>query len=131
MIKSKYISDILELLLDGEEESLYARQQLPFISEKDFDYTGGGLFVRFTHSDEIIKYKLPNNVILSGVKIQTTEFPIEADATLFFEEGLIDYLEIWCYLGDYPRRDLTKYTLTQIWENSPQKVITTEQTNEL
>jgi hypothetical protein len=124
VINSKYISDILELLLDGDEETLYARQQLPFITEKSFNYTGGGLFVNFTHSDEIINYKISNNLLLGEVKIQTTEFPIEADATLFFKDGLIDYLEIWCYSGDYPKQDLTKYTLIQIWENSPNKIIT-------
>lgn len=53
MVKSKYISDILELLLDGDEESLLAKSQLPFITEKDFSYTGSGFFVDFTHSKEI------------------------------------------------------------------------------
>ncbi|THU38044.1 hypothetical protein FAM09_15275 [Niastella caeni] len=127
MIKSKYISDILELLLDGDIDGLSAKQQLPFITEDDFEYTGGGLFVRFSYSNKIINYKVLNpDLILNGVKIQTTEFPIEADATLFFRNGLINHLEIWCYLGDYPKQDLTKYTLTQIWENSNGKIITTE-----
>ncbi len=127
MIKSKYIFDLLDLLLDGDNEGLSARQQLPFITEEIFDYTGGGLFVRFSHSDEIIKHKVnKQDLILDGVKIQTTEYPIEADATLFFKDGLINYLEIWCYLGDYPNHDLKKYTLTQIWNNSPNKTITTE-----
>jgi hypothetical protein len=127
MVKSKYISDILDLLLDGDNEGLLARKQLPFITEENFDYTGGGLFVRFSHSDKIANYKVSKeNLILNGVKIQTTEYPIEGDATLFFTDGLINYLEIWCYLGDYPNQDLTKYTLTQIWENSPSKSITTE-----
>ncbi len=127
MIKSKYISDILELLLDGDAERLVARPQLAFITEENFDYTGGGLFVKFLHSDGIANHKVfKSDLILNGLKIQTTEYPIEADATLFFTDGLIDYLEIWCYLGDYPKQDLIKYTLTQIWENSPNKTITTE-----
>lgn len=127
MVKSKYISDILELLLDGDNEGLSARQQLPFITEDNFEYTGGGLFVRFSRSDEITNYKVSKqDLILNGVKIQTTEFPIEADATLFFANGIIDYLEIWCYQGDYPNQNLAKYTLTQIWNNSPNKIITTE-----
>lgn len=58
MVKSKYISDILDLLLDGDNEGLSARQQVPFIAEDNFDYTGGGLFVRFSHSDEITKHKV-------------------------------------------------------------------------
>ncbi|TDL99648.1 MAG: hypothetical protein C4K58_07080 [Flavobacteriaceae bacterium] len=127
MVKSKYISDILDLLLDGDNDFVSARQQLPFITEDNFDYTGGGLFVRFSHSNEIKKYKVDKqDLILNGVKIQTTEYPIEANATLFFTEGLIDFLEIWCYLGDYPNQDLKKYTLSQEWANSPNKIITTE-----
>lgn len=127
MVKSKYISDILDLLLDGDNEGLSARQQLPFIIEDNLDYSGGGLLVRFSHSYEITKHKVnKQDLILNGVKIQTTEYPIEADATLFFKDGLLNYLEIWCYLGDYPNQDLTKYTVTQIWNNSPNKTITTE-----
>ena len=126
MVKSKYISDILDLLLDGDNEGLLARKQLPFIAEDNFDYTGGGLFVRFSHSNGIEKYKLKQDSTLDGVKIQTTEYPIEANATLFFSNGVIDFLEIWCYLGDYPYQDLTKYTLTQIWNNSPNKTLSTE-----
>jgi hypothetical protein len=127
MVKSKYISDILKLLLDGDSEGLSAKNQLPFIVDENFEYTGSGLFVSFLHTDEIVNHKvIKPDLILNGVKIQTTEFPIEASATLFFKDGLINYLEIWCYLGDYPKQDLTKYTLTQIWGNSPTKIITTE-----
>jgi hypothetical protein len=127
MITSKYILDILELLLDGDNDGITARGQLAFSSEDNFEYTDSGLFVRFSHSDGISKYKASKqDLILNGIKIQTTEYPIEADATLFFKDGLITYLEIWCYLGNYPKQDLTKYTLTQIWENSPNKTITTE-----
>ena len=127
MVQSQYISDILELLLDGDEDGLLAKQQLPFIADNEYEYTGGGLFVNFNHAGGILEFKLPkNDLVLHGVKIATTEYPIEADATLFFTDGLIGYLEIWCYAGDYPKQDLTKYTLTQVWENSPNRTITTE-----
>ncbi len=127
MVKSKYILDILNLLLDGDDEGLLARKQLPFITVKKFEYTIGGLFVDFSHEQEILEYKVAEtNLVLGGVKIETTEFPIEADATLFFKNGIADNLEIWCYAGDYPKQDLTKYTLTQFWKNSPNKVFKTE-----
>jgi hypothetical protein len=127
MIKTKYISDILELLLDGDDEGLSAKLQLPHITEENFNYTDGGLFVNFSHSVELKQYKvIKPDLVLNGVKIQTSEFPIEADATLFFKDGIINYLEIWCYLGDYPKQNLTKYTLTQNWKNSTNRIITTE-----
>ncbi len=124
MVKSTFINDILELLLDGDNESILAKEQLAFITEENFEYTDGGLFVSFSYSNEITKYKInKQNMVLNGVKIQTTEFPIEAEAILFFSNGVIDYLEIWCYQGDYPNQDLSKYTLTQVWNNSTNKTI--------
>jgi len=127
MIKSKYINDILELILDGDEDGILAKNQLSFITEKDFEYTGGGLILSFEHLEGVSNYEVSKpDLILNGVLIETEEFPIEADATLFFTNGIIDYLDIWCHYGDYPKQDLTKYTLTQIWENSPNKIITTE-----
>jgi hypothetical protein len=35
-MKSKYISDILELILDADEDAILAKNQLSFITEKDF-----------------------------------------------------------------------------------------------
>lgn len=117
----------MNLLLDGEKELLIARQQIPFLTEERFDYTGSGLFVRFSHSTEIEQFRIEHqNLMLDGVKIETSEFPIEAEATLFFTDGIIDYLEIWCYLGNYPSKELTVYTLSQKWKNSPNKTVSTE-----
>ncbi|NII27033.1 hypothetical protein HB364_18225 [Pseudoflavitalea sp. X16] len=124
MITSTYIKDILTLLLDGDNEGLAAKPQLEFIVDAEYQYTGGGLFVSFSYKDGIEAYSIDKkDLILNGVKIETSQYPIEADASLFFNDGLISYLEIWCYLGDYPDKDLKQYTLTQIWKDSPGKQI--------
>ena len=124
MIKSNYINDILELLLDSDENGLFTRQQISFLTDINFDYTGSGLFVHFQHDIGIGKYRIKTqNLVLDGVKIKSERHQIEAQATLFFKEGLIDSLEIWCYDGEYPKRDLTSYTLTQTWLNSDNKII--------
>ena len=127
MIKSKFISDILDLLLDEDNEGIALRPQIEFLTDSKYNYTGGGLFVTFSHSDGIEKHKYSkSNLILLGVKITTSEYPFEADGSVFLKNGFIDYLEIWCYKGDYPKKDLAKYTLTQAWNNSPGKQISTE-----
>lgn len=127
MIKSKFISDILDLLLDGDADGIAARPQIQFLTDDEYEYTGGGLFVNFSSDQEIVQHKVgKDNLILNGVKITTTEFPIEADATVFFKDGIVNYLEIWCYLGDYPNKDLAKYNLVQAWRYSPGKQISTE-----
>ena len=119
----------MELLLDDSKEGFLAKQQLPFLSDLKYEYTGQGLFVSFGHDLKIEKFRLENELNLSGIKIETEEYPIEADAILFTKEGLIDYLEIWCYNGeDYPKNEITRYTLTQNWMNSPKKVFSTETT---
>lgn len=124
MIKSKYINDILDLLLDSDKDGLFARQQIPFLTDRDFDYTGSGLFVYFEHCIGIEKFRTEKpNLVLDGLKIKSDTNNIEASVTLFFKDGLIDNLEIWCYDGDYPKNELTNYTLTQTWINSENKTI--------
>ena len=124
MIQSKYINDILELLLDSDEDGLFTRQQIPFLVDKKFDYTSGGLFVYFEHTVGIENYQVDTaNFVIDGVRIKSDEHKIKAQATLFFKNGLIDNLEIWCYEGEYPKNDLTSYILTQTWLGSDRKTI--------
>ena len=128
MIKSKYINDILDLLLDGDDEGISTKKQLEYLSEEKIDYTGSGVFVKFSHTENAKGFKSEKlDLVLNGVTFITSEYPIEGEAILFFTEGIIDYLEIWCHNGeDYPQKDLVKYTLTQTWINSPGKTISTE-----
>jgi hypothetical protein len=129
MVKSQFISDILDLMLDGGAEGISARNQLPFISENKFEYTGVGLCLNFSHDPESSNFKVSESeLVLDGVKIETTEFPIECEARLVFTDGLINYLDIWSYYGEFPKHDLKKYTLKQIWKDSPGRTISTENT---
>lgn len=41
MITSKYILDVLELLLDGDDWKA-AKLQIPFLSDTKYEYTNGG-----------------------------------------------------------------------------------------
>jgi hypothetical protein len=124
MIKSKYISDILDLLLDGDDLGQKARFQIDFLTETNYTYTGIGVFVKFSHDDGIEQYTLKtDHTVINGVEIKSTELDIGAEAMVFISNGLIDYLEIWSYNGEYPARELTSYTLTQGWANAPGREI--------
>ncbi|QKZ14553.1 hypothetical protein [Spirosoma sp. KUDC1026] len=125
MIKSKYISDVLELLLDGDDNGKAAKSQIPFLSDINCEYTnGGGVFISFSHSAEIVAYRLAqDNIVLNGVTINSPELEIGADATVFLTNGIIDYLEIWSFDGNYPNHELTNYTLKQAWKDSLGRVI--------
>lgn len=124
MIKSKFIQDILTLLLDGDKEGEEVKNQMDFISETEFDYTGVGVYVSFEHVDGIEKFKSTiDDLILSGVTIKSPELEIGADSTLFFKNGLIDYLQLWSFDGEYPKNELSEYELKQEWTGSPERKI--------
>jgi len=130
MLKSKLIANILELILDGDKEGIDSKSQLKYLSESDYEYTSSGVFVEFKHKSGIEKYKTDkSDLILDGVEIKSTELEIGADCTLFFKNGLINNLEIWSFSGNYPKKELSDYELTQKWENSPERKIIVNKTS--
>jgi hypothetical protein len=81
-----------------------------------------GVFVSFTHDDKIEQFRLETDrTVIDGVEIKSPELEIGAEAMAHVMNGLVDYLEIWSYNGEYPRRELATYTLTQIWPGSPRR----------
>lgn len=125
MISSQYILNILDLILDGDNGGKEARPQLAFLTDINYDYTdGAGLFVSFSHEKGINAYRLvEDKLILGGVTITSPELEIGADATVFFSDGLVDFLEIWSFDGNYPDCDLTSYLVKQEWDGSPGRTI--------
>lgn len=120
MLKSKFIANILELLLDRDVEGINTKPQVKYLIESDYEYTSSGVFIRFKHKSGIEKYKADqSDLILDGVGIKSTELEIGADCTLFFTNGLIDTLEIWSLNGKYPNQELNNYVLTQEWKIQP------------
>ena len=89
MITSKFILNILDLLLDGDEAGKALRPQIDYLTDAEYDYTGVGLFVTFQTSDGIENYKYQEDkIILDGVKITSTEVNIGASATIFVRNGV-------------------------------------------
>jgi len=123
MIRSKLVADILNLLLDGD--GLILQDQVQFLTDIEYNYTGVGLIVQFSHSSSIHNFKLVGGAnIFDGVEIKSSDLLIGAGATLIIKEGIIDYLDIWSFDGKYPRKELTEYALTQKWDGSPRRQIT-------
>jgi len=114
MISSKFIFDILDMLLDGDEAGKALRRQVDYLTDTEYDYTGIGLFVTFQPSQGILKYKCEEErIVLDGVSITSTELGIGASAIIFATNGVITTLEIWSYDGEYPRKELSNYVLKQ------------------
>lgn len=124
MIKSKYILDILDLLLDGDDLGRSARLQIDFLADVNYNYTAAGLFVGFEHANGIEQYRVKSDkMVINGVEIKSIELALGAEAMVSINNGVIDYLEIWSYSGDYPTKELSNYTLTQTWVGSPGRMI--------
>lgn len=84
MIKSKYISTILELLLDDGIDGIKAKSQIKFLTDIEYDYTGSGVFVMFKHE---LGIKNPisesEKIVLGGVIIESTEPELRAGCNSF------------------------------------------------
>lgn len=52
MIKSQYILDILDLLLD-QEATRNAKKQIQYLTDVDYNYTGAGIYITFKTTEDI------------------------------------------------------------------------------
>ncbi len=121
MIKSKLISEIIEKTVAGEKFEDFLIEQMKYLSETDEEYTGVGLYVSFKHDNEIEKFRLSEQQLhelfgeyshrLDKFELINFEMRVLADATVHFSNGLIDCVEIWNKLGEYPNEELVTYTL--------------------
>jgi hypothetical protein len=128
MIQSKFILDVLEhslnyegtdiILDDGINYWALARPQIKYLTDIEYDYTGVGLFVNFSHTEEALKYKSPvEGGPLGGIDIKSPDLEDSAYTLLWFKNGIIDSLEIFSGVGDYPKRDLKDYSFMVLPKN--------------
>ena len=107
-------------MLDGDDDGLLLRKQIPFLTDSEYEYTGVGVVVAFSSDEQIDDYRLADRTfVIDGVGLKSKELEIGADVTAFVKNGVLDYIDIWSYSGEYPRVELTSYTLTQEWTGSP------------
>jgi hypothetical protein len=125
MIESKFVKNILELLLDGDKDGISLRQQVSLLTqEAEVEYTCSGAFYSFTHEQGIEKVKINIDITtLDGVKITSPQLETSAEAILHIKNGLISTLEIWYHGRGYPHSELTAYKIEQIWKGSPGRQI--------
>lgn len=104
-------------MLDDDAAYDLVSQQVDYITEDHFEYTGSGVFVYFKMEEEGKKYRahLEHNR-LNGVLVKSEEMDIGAEATISLSDGLIDFLEIWNYGDVYPSGEPVHYTLEQAWK---------------
>lgn len=124
MISSKFIIDILELILDDENVSKSLHEQIDFLTDTEIKHTGIGMFIHFENK-LVEKYlKLGENLTLNGIEIKNEKLNILAEAILKVKDGIVVELEIFNKNGlDYPKVEIENYTLTQNWKGSKNRTI--------
>ena len=124
MINSQLILDIIDLILDDENEGKFLREQIDFITEKEIENTGIGMFINFDNKFEKLEMSFNKDLTLVGVEIRNEKQNVLADAILYVKNGLIAELEIFNKNGqDYPIENLDNYILEQTWIGSKKLII--------
>ena len=121
MIESALISEIIKLTVEGEKFENLLLEQINYLTIKEKEYTGVGLFVYLKQDKEIEKYRLTNSQLnelfghhnhqIENFELINPEIDILADTTVYLTDGLIDCVEIWNKLGEYPKGDIINYEL--------------------
>ena len=124
MIKSELISTIIELTVEAEEFESQLFEQLGLLTEKETEYTRVGLYVYLKPENGIEEHRLSklqleqmfgeHNHELTKFELINKSLNVLADLTVHFSNGIIDCVEIWNKLGDYPKEELLTYELKRI-----------------
>lgn len=124
MIESPLTLEIINLTLEGEKFEEQISKQLNFLEETEIEHTGNGLSVYLSAQPGIEKYKLngvqlnelfgENITELTKLELFNKELNIHADTSVHFNDGIIDCVEIWNKLGDFPEEELLTYELKRM-----------------
>lgn len=124
MIESKLTLDIITTTLKGEKYEEQITKQLAHLEEVEYEHTGSGLLIFIEYRKAAKEFWLTDSQLyelfgestpeLSKVELINDELKIQAETTVHFTNGMIDRVEIWNQLGDYPEEDLKMWELRRI-----------------
>lgn len=121
MIESKLTLDIIASTLKGEKYEEQITKQLEHLEEVEYEHTGSGLLIFIEYRKAAKEFWLTDAQLyevfgesdheLSKVELINEELNIHAETSVHFKNGLIERVEIWNKLGDYPEDDLEKWEI--------------------
>lgn len=124
MIESKLTLDIITATLQGEKYEDQITNQLEHLEEVEYEHTDSGLLIFIEYRKAVKDFWLTDTQLhemfgesspeLSKVELINEELNIQAETMVHFTNGIIDRVEIWNKLGDYPEDDLEKWELKKI-----------------
>lgn len=121
MIESKLTLDIITETLKGEKYEAQIIQQLEHLEEVEYEHTGSGLLIFIEYRKAAKEFWLTDAQLyetfgegdheLSKAELINEALNIKAETSVHFRNGLIERVEIWNQLGDYPEDDLKTWEL--------------------
>lgn len=124
MIDSKLTLDIITATLQGEKFEEQITKQLEHLEEVEYEHTDSGLLIFIEYRKAAKEFWLTDAQLhetfgessteLSKVELINDELKILAETSVHFTNGIIDRVEIWNTLGDYPEEDLERWELKSI-----------------
>jgi hypothetical protein len=124
MIDSKLTLDIITATLQGEKYEEQITNQLEYLEEVEYEHMDSGLIIFIEYRKAAKEFWLTDAQLyetfgestteLSKVELINEDLKIEAETSVHFTNGMIDRVEIWNKLGDYPEDDLEKWELRRI-----------------
>lgn len=121
MIESKLTLDIITATLQGEKYEEQITKQLEHLEEVEYEHMDSGLLIFIEYRKLAKDFWLTDVQLhelfgesspeLSKVELINDELKIQAETMVHFTNGIIDRVEIWNKLGDYPEEDLLTWQL--------------------
>jgi len=121
MIESKLTLDIITATLQGGKYEEQITKQLEHLEEVEYEHMDSGLLIFIEYRKEAKEFWLTDAQLhdlfgessteLSTVELINDELKIQAETMVHFTNGMIDRVEIWNKLGDYPEEDLLSWQL--------------------
>ncbi|WP_430401620.1 hypothetical protein [Fluviicola sp.] len=121
MIESKLTLDIITATLQGEKYEEQITKQLEHLEEVEYEHMDSGLLIFIEYRKAVKEFWLTDPQLyelfgesspeLSKVELINDELKIQAETMVHFTNGIIDRVEIWNKLGDYPEEDLVSWQL--------------------
>ncbi|MNJ91801.1 hypothetical protein D3C87_94560 [compost metagenome] len=124
MIESKLTLDIITRTLQGEKYEEQITSQLEHLEEVEYEHTDSGLLIFIEYRKAAKEFWLTDAQLyevfgesdheLSKVELINDELKIQAETSVHFKNGIIERVEIWNKLGDYPEEDLEAWELKEL-----------------
>jgi hypothetical protein len=122
---------LMDALLAGEDPMLQAlRDQYAKAVISGHDFTGVGFFTHFAVRPDVPRVT-PRNFDIGDISLDIAGVDSGAMANLAIREGVIDYLEVITYAGDWPENPVLHSISYQSYEPGAPSIFMSSRTRNL